>query len=73
MAKRTYIAVIEIDHEVHEGCGCNFHQPWVYEHSIETAVQAISGHKVTAKVATLSQTWTSFVENLLTRMGAWTR
>jgi hypothetical protein len=42
MVKRTYIAVIEI--EKPEGSG--FHQAWVYEHSIEKAVQAISGHQV---------------------------
>jgi hypothetical protein len=29
-------------------CGCTFHQPWVYEHSVEKAVQAISGHKVSS-------------------------
>jgi hypothetical protein len=70
MAKRTYIATIEIDHEVHEHCGCTFHQPWVYEHSIETAVQAISGHKVTVKVPELAQPWVTFIQRLLTRMGA---
>jgi hypothetical protein len=70
MAKRTYIALIEIDHTEHTDCGCSFHQPWVYEHSIEQAVQAISGHKVTVRVPELGQTRVSFVERLLTRLGA---
>jgi hypothetical protein len=65
MAKRTYIALIEIEKDYG-----TFHQPWVYEHSIEQAVQAISGHKVTVRVPELGQTRVSFVERLLTRLGA---
>lgn len=65
MAKRTYIAVIEIE----KNDGCMFHEPWVYEHSIETAVQAISGHTVKVSVPKMSQRWTEFVQRLLTRIG----
>ena len=65
MAKRTYIALIEIEKPYG-----TFHQPWVYEHSIEQAVQAISGHKVTVRVPELGQTRVGFIEKLLTRLGA---
>jgi hypothetical protein len=69
MAKRIYIAVIEIDHSEHTDCYCSFHEPWVYEHSIETAVQAISGHTVKVSVPKMSQRWADFVQRLLSRIG----
>ena len=64
MAKRTYIAVIEIEKPYG-----TFHEPWVYEHSIETAVQAISGHTVKVSVPKMSQRWADFVQRLLSRIG----
>jgi hypothetical protein len=47
MAKRIYIAVIEI--EKPEG---GFHKPWVFVDPIKNAVQAISGHTVKVSVET---------------------
>ena len=66
MAKRTYIAVIEIEKEYG-----TFHEPWVYEHSIEQAVQAISGGKVKVGVPQMGQGTTGFVHRLLSRIGVW--
>jgi hypothetical protein len=45
MAKRTYIATIEIEKPED-----SFHLPWVFEHSITCAVADISGGKVTVSV-----------------------